>query len=97
MKNESSCIRNKDVTVKKYLNEMKPCLRETIINFQKSDTWEIQLTIAINFISSKDVKEEHAVHSKSNIIDIMPYDTVNEVIDTRFESLLLKYRIGLET
>ena len=30
-------------------------------NLKKSDTWKIQLTVAINFISSKDNDEERAV------------------------------------
>ena len=58
---------------------------------------EIQLTIAINFIFSKDVDEEHAMHSKSNNIEVTPYDNANEMVDELFESLLLRYHIGLET
>ena len=37
-----------------------------MINLQKYDTWKIQLTIVINFISSKYVDEERVMHSKSN-------------------------------
>ena len=33
-----------------------------IIDLRNSDTWKIQLTIAINFISSKDAKEERITH-----------------------------------
>ena len=29
---------------------------------KKSDTWKLQLTIAINFIFSKDNDEEHLMH-----------------------------------
>ena len=36
-------------------------------NLQKSDTWKIQLTVAINFTSSKDVDEERVMHPKSTI------------------------------
>ena len=39
-----------------------------IKNLKKSDTWKIQLTIAINFNSSKDTDEERAMHSKSDKI-----------------------------
>ena len=60
-------------------------MRDIIINLQKSDTWEIQLTTALNFISSKDVDEERVMHSNSSIIEFMPYNNENEVID---ESLL---------
>ena len=33
-----------------------------MIDLQNSDTWKIELTIAINFISSKDAEEEHVMH-----------------------------------
>ena len=56
-------------------------MRDIIINLQKSDTWEIQLTTALNFISSKDVDEERVMHSNSSIIEFMPYNNENEVID----------------
>ena len=52
---ESNGERNKNLSVKEYLSEIKPYFRDIIINLQKSDTWKIQLTIAINFIRSKDV------------------------------------------
>ena len=42
---------------------MKLYIRDIIIDLQNSDTWKIQLTIAITFISSKDVKEERVMHS----------------------------------
>ena len=45
-----------------------------IINdLKKSDTWKIQPTIAINFISSKDTYKEHVMHSKSDNMEIMIY------------------------
>ena len=55
------------------------------INLQKSDTWKIQLTIAINFISSKDVDEEHVMNSKSNNIEYMLYDNANDPVNEPFE------------
>ena len=58
---------------------------------------EIQLTIEINFISSKDINEDSTMHSKSDNIEVMTYDGANEVIEERFESPLSKYQIGLET
>ena len=69
-------------------------MRDIIIDPQKSD---IQLTIAINFISSKDVDEERLMHSKSDNIEFMSYDNVNEVVNELFESFLSRYRVGLET
>ena len=43
---------------------MRPFLKETINNFKKSDTWEIQLTIANNFISFVENHEEPVIHSE---------------------------------
>ena len=51
-------IKNRNLSQDQYLNKVKPYLRNKIIDFPNSDAWKIQLTIAINFISSKDVEEE---------------------------------------
>ena len=67
-----------------------------ILNLQKFDTWKMQLTIVINCISSKDVEEEHVMHSKSDSIEFVHYDNANEVVDELFESLLSKYKIALK-
>ena len=48
---------------------------------------KIQLTIANNFISSTDNDEEHAMHSKSDNIEIMIKDEADEVIKKLFDSL----------
>ena len=58
----------KSRSVTECFNEIKPYLGYIIINLQKSDMGKILLTISINFISSKDVDEECAMHSKSNNI-----------------------------
>ena len=62
-----------------------------------SNTWKIQLTIAINFISSKDNNEDiDAMHSKSDKIEIMVNEKADEVIEEHFESLLNRNQSGLE-
>ena len=53
--------RNKNLSVKEYINKTEPCLRDIVINLQKSDTQKIQLKLAINFIFSKYVTEERAM------------------------------------
>ena len=88
MEYESSGERINILSVKEYFCKMKPNLRDIIINVRKSDTWKIQLTIANNFISSKDVDEERVIHSKSDNIEFIPYDNANEVVNELFESLL---------
>ena len=65
----------------KNLNKIKPYLRDIIIDLQESDTWQIQLTIAINIIYSNDVDKEHVKHSKSNNVELMTYDNANNMVD----------------
>ena len=60
--------RNKNLYLEEYLYKIRPYLRDIIIDLQESDTWKIQLTIAINFVSSKDPEEERVMHWKSDNI-----------------------------
>ena len=55
-------------------------MRDIIVSLKKSDIWKIQLTRAINFIYSKHDDEEHVMHLKSNNIEFMSFDNVNEVV-----------------
>ena len=48
---ESNGDRNKKLSVKEQLNEIKPYLRDIIINLQNSDSWKVQSTITIKIIS----------------------------------------------
>ena len=45
-------------------------VRDIIIHLQSCDTWKIQLTIAINFIYSKDTEEKRVIHSTSDNIKV---------------------------
>ena len=56
-----------------------------------------ELTIAINFLSSKDNNEERVTHSKSDTIEIMITDEAGEVIEEFFQALPSRYQIVLET
>ena len=97
IKLESNGDRKKNLSLTECLNEIKPYLRDIRITLQKSDTWKVELTNTINFISSKYVEEERVMHSKGTNIEFVFYDNANEVVDELFESLLLRYHIGLET
>ena len=72
-------------------------MRDIVINLQKYDTWKIQLTIAINFISSKDIDEDCVMRSKRDNTEFVSYDNANQVVSELFESLPSRYQIGLET
>ena len=44
--------------------------------------------MATNLISSNDNDEEYIMHAKTNNIEIMIYDKVDEVVEELFEQLL---------
>ena len=72
-------------------------MKDVITILKKSDTWEVQLTTAVNFISSKDTDGEPAMHSKRDSIEIFIYCKADEVIGKLFESLLYRYQTELKT
>ena len=77
-----SKVDRKTLSVEQYFNKIKPYLRDTINDLKKSNTWKIQLTISINFISSKDDNDEECeMHSKSSNIEIMMNDKADEVLE----------------
>ena len=63
---------------------------------ETSSEWKIQLTMAINFISSKDSDETRTMHTKSNNVEIVIGSETNEIIMELFKSVLQKYQEGLE-
>ena len=58
--------------------------------------WKIQLTVGINFISSKDSKETYTMHTKSDNIEIMMGSKTDDVINELVDSLLQRDQEGLE-
>ena len=68
-----------------------------MINDHKTQSEQkIQLTIQINFLSSKDSEETSTMHTKSDNIEIMIGKETDEIIEKLFKSLLQKYQDGLE-
>ena len=67
-----------------------------MIDLQNSDTWKNLLTIAIDFISSKNAEEEPVMHWSSHSVKFTSYNDANEVIDELFESLRSRYQGNLE-
>ena len=93
---ESNSDINRNVSLGKYVNKIKPYLRNIIIDLRNSDTWKIQLTMAINYIYLKDAKEERVLHSKSENLKFTSYNDVNEVADELFNSLCSMYQGNLK-
>ena len=105
---------DKNLLVEKYLDRIKPYLRDTIndhktrgewrvhsgnkiIKQKTKSEWKIQLTMAINFISSKkDSDETRIMPKKSDNIEIMMGSETDGVIEELFNSLRQIYQKGLE-
>ena len=68
-------------------------MKDIINDLKISDTWKIQLTITINFVSSKDDNDkERLMHSESDNIEITINDEADEVIEEFFKSLLNRHQ-----
>ena len=92
---ESNGNRNKILLVEEYLYRIRLYSKDIINHLKKSNTWKIQLSMTTNFISSKGNDKERVMHSKSNNIEIIVNDKVDEV--KNFESLPSRFQIGSET
>ena len=47
---EINCDRNKKLSVKEYLDKIKPYFNDVSVSLQKSDMWKAELTIAIKML-----------------------------------------------
>ena len=82
---ENKGDRNKIGPIEGYLFKIRLYVKDILNNLQKSDTWKIELTVAINFVSSKDDYEKRVMQSTSNNIEVMINDNGDEVIEELFE------------
>ena len=94
---DSNGDKNRNLSLDKYFNKIESYLRNIMINLQNADTRKIQLTIAINFISSKYNEEERVMHLSNVNVEFTTYIDANDVIEKKFNSLNSKYQDGLET
>ena len=94
IKYESNGDKNRNLSLDVYLKKIESYLKNIIIDIRNSDTWKIYLTIATNFISSKDTKEEGVMHSSSDNIKFTTNSDENDVIENLFNSLRSKYQDG---
>ena len=67
-----------------------------IIEQKTQSEWKIQLTMAINFISSKDSDEIRTMYTKSNNMEIMMGSETDKIIEELFKSFLQKYQERIE-
>ena len=76
--------KDKNLSVREHLDMVDLILAylRDIINYHKTKgECKIHLTIAIEFISSKDFKETQIMHSKSDNIAIIMGSETNEIIE----------------
>ena len=71
-------------------------LSDIINNHKNQNEWIIQLSLAINFVSSKDFKETCIMYTNCDNIDIMIGNETDEIIKKLSESPLERYQKGLE-
>ena len=70
---------------------------DTVINYEAQfGEWKIQLTMRINFISSKDSEETRIMHANSDNVEIMIGSEADDIIDKLFEFILQRYQECLE-
>ena len=110
---QSNADKGKNLSIKKYLNMIKPYLSDIIndhktqgklrihsgnkiIEHKTQSELKIELTVAINFISSKHFDETRTIHTKSNNVEIMTGSETDQIIDEPFGSFLQNYEEGLE-
>ena len=97
IKYESRGNKDKNLSLKEYLDIFKPYLRD-MINDHKAQfgEWKIQLSVSIKFISSKDSNETRIMHTWSDNIEIMIGIETDYIIDELFKSLLQEYQESSE-
>ena len=78
-------IETKTLSVKKYINKVRPYLKDIVNILKKSCTLEIQLTMGNNLVSSKDNDEEHVMYSKSHKKEIMINGIADELTEKSFK------------
>ena len=88
-----------EINTKLYLltiSKIKPYLNDLIDHHKTQGEWKPQLTMKINFISSKDSHETRAMYTKSNNIEIILGKETDEIIDELFNSFLQRYQKHLQ-
>ena len=78
---ESNADKDKMLLTEKYLDKMRPYLRDIINDHETQEEWKIQFKIKINFISSKDSNKTRTMHSKSDNIEIIQGSETDEIIE----------------
>ena len=90
---QSKGDKDKHLQPEQYLNMMRQYLSDIINDDKTRIEWEIQLTMQINFISSKDFEETRTMYTKSHNIEIIIGNETDEIIKiflNRFYKIIKK-------
>ena len=93
---KSNGDKDKTLSIKDYLDEIKPYLSDIINDHKTQGKRKIHLATAINCFSSKNSEEIRPMHSKSDNIEILIGKETDEIIEDLFDSLLQRYQKELE-
>ena len=85
---KSNGDKDKTLSIKDYLDEIKAYLSDIINDHKIQDEWKIHLTIAINIFISKNSEETRTMYSKSNNIEVIMGIKTDKVIQDLFGSFL---------
>ena len=87
----------KKLSVKQYLNKITQHLYDLINDHRIARrVWKIQISMRVNFISSKDTGETRTIYVWSNNESIMWGSDTNNIIKEFFESFLNNYQEELK-
>ena len=80
MEYESKGDKDKILSIKEYPDMMRPYLSDIINDHKTEGEWKIQLTMTIDFMSSKDSEETRTMRTKNHNIEIMIGNETDEII-----------------
>ena len=94
---ESRGDKEKRLSVKQYLNKITPYLYDLINDHRIARrVWKIQISMRVNFISSKDTGETRTIYVWSDNVKIMWGSDRNNIIKELLESFFKKLSRGVE-
>ena len=89
---ESRGDKEKRLSLKQYLNKIRSHLYDLINDHRIARrVWKIQISMRVNFISSKDTGETRTVYVWSDNVSIMWGSDINDIIKEIFRSFLGNY------
>ena len=91
---KSNGDKDKTLSIKDYLNEIKPYLSDVINDHKTQSEWKIHSAMAINFFSSKDSEETRTMYSPSDNIEVIMGIETDKIIEDLFDSFLQRYQKG---